>query len=233
MKSLGACVFCKENEDPSSSMAFLPQDWPYASRVIYSNANVYVVPGVGPQVYPYSLVVTRRHFTSFADSTKEEREALLDALNALLSFNVYPSGSVCVFEHGGCSGTTTGCLDHCHIHVVDSAFDLENALQHYARSAVPATLSAITSFPKSPRYLFAASFSGGSEIQGTFYSGQPPLRQYFRRLLAMLTGSTEWNWRLGMNADWMIQLTRAVAEQTGEPKPHPFANERTKHIGIP
>jgi hypothetical protein len=189
--------------------------------VIYADDSVIAIPGLGPQVYPYVLVVTRRHFSGFADSTPSERQALLDALHALLSLGIYPSQSLCVFEHGGCGGMTIGCIDHCHMHVVDGAFALHDALAARVVDVSPASLSATEVLRPADRYLFAGPFGGGRCITGVLTHVIPPSRQYFRQLLAAELGSDEWDWSLRMNEAWVLRLVAEVAAKTGAPQRRP------------
>lgn len=211
------CVFCRENEEPSSALGFLPSPWPYASRIIYSNPGVYVIPGLGPQVYPYALIVTRYHLTSLADTTRAQRSSLLQALNALLTSNLFPSGELCVFEHGGCGNNTNGCVDHCHLHVIDGKYPLEQILAANAEDAIPICMSEEHPLPRFSHYLFAGCFKGGENLCGTLSPSKPLHRQYFRRILAKLTHTGDWNWRLRMNDDWLLRLADEAHQAMGCP----------------
>src|ERR1017187_4660666 len=114
------CIFCLEAHNPLSAKAFLGDDWPYQGRVLSSNEYMYAVPGYGPQVFPYVLVISRRHFSSLSEADPPELTAIFDIICDLRRVGVIPAGPVCVFEHGGCSPVQTqSCIDHFHLHLID------------------------------------------------------------------------------------------------------------------
>ena len=78
-----SCVFCNDAEDPSYANCFLGSDWPYNGRIITQTDTVFVVPGYGPQVFPYALIITNRHITSLAQTTKRERNDIFECLSRL------------------------------------------------------------------------------------------------------------------------------------------------------
>src|SRR5947209_6139161 len=122
------CIFCLEARSPESANGFLGASWPYNGRVIVSNDFMYAVPGYGPQVFPYVLVISRRHFDSLARSTRPERIAIIDILEHLRTMPMFSTSRLCVFEHGGCTTDTHSCLEHFHLHVVDASIDLSGHL---------------------------------------------------------------------------------------------------------
>src|ERR1035441_3956898 len=117
------CVFCLEGQDPEFANIFLGDDWPYKGRVLVSNERMYAIPGYGPQVFPYVLIVSRRHFSSLAESDSSERESLFRVLSRLRMLRIFGPRPLCVFEHGGCGGSTQSCIDHFHLHVVDGSLN--------------------------------------------------------------------------------------------------------------
>src|SRR5687768_11357291 len=67
-----ACPFCLEIVDLSYSANFLPVNWPFRGRVLSEDENAIALAGYGPQIYPYALVLPRRHVHSLAETTAEE-----------------------------------------------------------------------------------------------------------------------------------------------------------------
>jgi diadenosine tetraphosphate (Ap4A) HIT family hydrolase len=182
-------------------------DWPFPSRIVHLNRRAFVIPGVGPQVYPYFLVLTRRHTLALASATPDERRDLIAALDWLLHTGIYPSSSLTVFEHGGCGGAdSASCVDHAHLHVVDGKFDIQAPFAAQATTA-PTVLSSEMPLPPMERYVFAGTYDGSGVINGRIAEGAFP-KQFFRRLLGNIVGGP-WNWRLKMHEEWVLQ---AVAE---------------------
>jgi len=184
------------------------RNWPFGSRIVHMNEKVFVIPGVGPQVYPYLLLLTRRHIVSLAIATLVERRGLIAALDWLLQSGVYPSPSLTVFEHGGCGGNDgASCVDHAHMHVIDGAYDLQSMFEARMETA-PADFSSDISLLDAERYVFVGRYAGGGTIHGAVSGGVLP-KQFCRRLLATVVGGP-WNWRLKMHEDWVTKLVREL-----------------------
>jgi diadenosine tetraphosphate (Ap4A) HIT family hydrolase len=204
------CPFCLEAQNPEYANALLGADWPFNGRLLHQNEGMFVVPGIGPQVYPYLLAISRRHFTSLASSSARERQNLFEILNVVLASAIFPSGAITVFEHGGCHEDTSSCISHFHLHLVDASFDLVSALSDDFPTR-EVDLSMENDNPNFGRYLCAASFTGGERLKGRLASPLHPESQYFRKLIAEMTGQHLWDWRVGMNKALMVRAMRSLA----------------------
>lgn len=199
------CPFCNELADPAIFAREQP-GWPFASRIVHRNDRAFVLPGIGPQVYPYFLILTRRHTLAMASATPAERAGVLTALDWLVSTGLYSSPELTVFEHGGCGGTDgSSCLDHAHVHVIDGQFNLLELFRAHVPTH-PATLSVDDGLPQLARYVFIGRYDK-HRISGYVSEAVVP-RQYCRRLLATIVGGA-WNWRLRMHEEWVL---RSVSE---------------------
>lgn len=197
--------------DPSL-FSEVQRDWPFPSRIVHLNRRAFVIPGVGPQVYPYLLVLTRRHTLALASATREERRDLIAALDWLLQTGIYSSSSLTVFEHGGCGGNdSASCVDHAHLHVVDGQFDIHTLFAAQATTSSTA-VSSETPLQNLERYVFAGTYDGSGIINGRIAEGTFP-KQYFRRLLANIVGGP-WNWRLKMHEEWVLQAVAELSART-------------------
>lgn len=214
------CEFCLEILHPEYINLILPRPWPYKGRVLLSNDEFIAVPGLGPQVFPYVLVISRRHFVSLTASSAAERAALFLILSQLLDIGLFPSRKLCLFEHGGCcSKAFSGCIDHFHLHVIDGKFDLSSPLCEDYETANVTVTPAGAFDPSSGRYLFTGFFCGGNVIKGWVAQPAEHESQYFRRRLADVLGDRWWNWRTGMNFHWMIrtmEVCRSTLKQRRE-----------------
>jgi diadenosine tetraphosphate (Ap4A) HIT family hydrolase len=211
LAELDSCPFCTELMNPAAFRR-VQHDWPFDSRIVHINEKAFVIPGVGPQVYPYLLVLTRRHIVSLATTTPVERRKLIAALDWLLQSGVYPSSSLTVFEHGGCGGNdSASCVDHAHMHVIDGTHDLPSLFRARTETA-PAEFSGDVSLPDVERYVFVGRYAGGGTIHGAVSEAVFP-KQFCRRLLATLVGGP-WNWRLKMHEEWVTKLVRELGPAT-------------------
>ncbi|HVT11661.1 MAG TPA: hypothetical protein VHE55_05305 [Fimbriimonadaceae bacterium] len=203
------CLFCRESSAPDTAREFLPPGWPYADRILSRNCSWFAIPGTGPQVFPYIIVASNRHITSLAETGGQERQALFHMLDLLLRLKLFPSNALTVFEHGGTSGDTCGCLDHCHIHVVDSEYPLQAILQKSAPDCRVECFSAERPLQAEGRYVCAGRYTGTGELVVAMSYDRGEIRQYFRKVLAALLRSEQWNWRERMNDDWLLRLVNA------------------------
>ena len=209
------CLFCLESSNPQAASFFLGEDWPYPDRVIAANEDMYAVPGFGPQVFPYVLLISRRHFSCLSDATPRERRSLFRILQGLRASSLFVGGSMCVFEHGGCKNRTQSCIDHFHLHIVDGTLDLRSYLEaEYVCEDVAVTSEA--AFVASTRYLFAGFYDRSHEIKGILARSPEPESQYFRRKIATVTGQAQWDWRAGMNRHLMLKVMERAPNTAGD-----------------
>jgi len=203
------CTFCLESKLPAIARGFLGQDWPYEDRILYDNEHVFAVPGVGPQVYPYALVVSRRHFRALAESSINERKGLFDALDFLISRNVFKERNVCVFEHGDCAPEGS-CMEHFHLHVIDSKYGLASGLAESDSQRV--VVSESHTLQIRGRYHFVGTYCGERRLVGLVSTQNTQVHQYFRKVLASIVGESWWDWRESRNPALMERLVREVRE---------------------
>ncbi len=202
-----ACPFCLELENPSYALNFLCPSWPYPDRILVSADHAVALAGYGPQVNRYALVITRRHLQSIAETSCEERADILDCLDQLLALDVFPSRSLSVFEHGDCGGRQHhSCLEHCHIHVVDGALPISTWLREECPDCKEAALSTESVWSNDRPYLWAGTYAGDGRVNGLVNVDGFDRSQFFRRLIARRLGQASWNWREGMNSNYMREM---------------------------
>lgn len=201
-----SCLFCAEARNPGIARTFLSRTWPHSNRLIFSDATVFAVPGYSPQVYPYVLILPRRHTLSMAETRPDERKSVFECLKFLFDLGAFNTNDLYVFEHGGCISPSAShaCVDHAHFHVIPGSIDIFTDFVLQKRP----TPFAITQHSQIDydRYLFAGVYRGGISVDGFIAESHVPERQYFRRLIARKIGDPRWNWRLGINEDYMLAL---------------------------
>ena len=193
------CVFCNEGSDFSYSKSFLGDNWPFQNRVVYSDDYVFAIVGYSPQVCPYILIIPYRHIYSVAQMNKIELQAFINCLQFLSSSGAY-SSSLCFFEHGGSSEDGSSSIDHCHVHVIDNSTKFYNS-------------SSFTEFKKIHRISDLQIYSKAYYLVGIFSEDKLEMKaqednrhehQYFRKVLAECLGEKQWNWKLDMRFDMMV-----------------------------
>lgn len=212
------CPFCAEWKDPQYFKAYIGNTWTHEHRVLYRDSECFALPGYGPQVYPYALIVPSRHCTEMLgvlDIT--HRLSIFRVLDKLLMSELFPSNRLSIFEHGGCRGQVGSCIDHAHFHVLDSSVSVRHWFREDRPDAVPISWSATSGPTDLNNYLFAGEYDGDGIIHGFCASDDETESQYFRRLLARRLGLGHWDWRSGMNDHWMKRLVDEFWQRVGKP----------------
>ena len=202
---MSTCVFCREAKDPASCREFLPNHWPYSHRTLWSDDHVFIVPGYGPQVFPYALVLTKRHLTAWSQLDETELASVTAGLTFLAGHEAFGGGgSVFLFEHAG-DRSMHSCIDHFHLHVLKTEHsDLGSAIAGRAKvTTEPAQL------PRDVAYFACATFNRGTSFDIAWRPHHEKCDQFFRRKLAHKLGHESWDWRLGQNMDFMAHLCHA------------------------
>lgn len=191
------CIFCEEIENPKIAKKLFGESFAYDNRIIYSDENILVIPGYGPQVYPYILVMTRRHTPSFLDITANEKRSFFDFFEILLDSGLYQGNSVCVFEHGGDPRNGCSSVTHCHLHVIEEKYGLFEKID-WKEDQKNITLTKSSRLVRHDNYLLIGKYEAG-QFHMKLNTRPANEHQYFRKKLSHLLGVSEWDWRIGMN----------------------------------
>jgi hypothetical protein len=175
--------------------------------MLASAQNVSLCAGLGAIVEPYAIAFPCEHEIAISDLDGRTRRHLLDVLDMCLASGLFPSQSLCVFEHGGRSpDNSTACLEHCHLHIVDGRFDLRNGLVSEFPEAENVNLSEGSSLVADSGYLFTGVYNGNRIIPGLLVRTPSCGSQFFRRLLAEQVASISWNWRISPLPEAALRL---------------------------
>ena len=202
------CPFCD-----TESFSAIPEGMEWIRiprRVLAKHGKIVLCAGLGALAEPYVLAFSEEHYTSAAEFSPALNNDLLDALDECLGTGLFRTGSLCVFEHGGgvdaTENTSITCLEHCHLHIVDGAHDLQKELALLHPAAENAILDASGSFGMRSGYLFAGTYHGNRRLVGTLVNRPSCGSQFLRRLLAEKVGAQQWNWRLAYNGEAALRL---------------------------
>lgn len=217
--SVNNCPFCADTEELGPATGQPASDFiAIGRRILEEGSHSYLAAGIGALVFPYVLFVTRRHVTGFDAASLQEKLELRSMLDRCLKSGLFPSGRLTLLEHGGIGSDSCNCVDHCHIHIVDGDLDVTKflLLTKEPIESCPIRWDDHTpAFPKKP-YLWVGSYQMGiRQVEGVACPAAEHGRQYFRRILAALIRSEQWDWRAFPNWDNIVKLVSAWrAEET-------------------
>jgi diadenosine tetraphosphate (Ap4A) HIT family hydrolase len=207
------CPFCLEIANPNYYREAVNHSWKFPHRTLFETTGAIVVPGHGPLTYPYALVISKHHCSSFFDLTVKDRTFLWGCLETLACVSDF-GGTLAVFEHGGGSKESCQCIDHCHLHVVANDvcpvptwFKLES---EYLLQELD--LRSDTTLNPQGSYLFAGTYRYGDSWVKGLYAEVDDCRQpqYFRKMIARNLKLGDYNWRAGMNPEYIERLYRCI-----------------------
>ena len=211
------CVFCEEIKNPIIVKQLLGESFPFDSRILYSDKYVLALAGYGPQVFPYVLVLTKRHINSFAKTDNTEKAHVLKCLDWLLEQNIFSSSKLCVFEHGGDSCTGCSSIDHFHLHVIDDSLNFFDSID-WEVGRLLHTITKNSDLADYENYLMIGKYEHGS-INAKFNLSNIKESQYFRKKLAALLNNSRWDWKTNMNNEYIEKLVSLVKQNSPAVKP--------------
>lgn len=198
-----SCIFCREARDPRTALSFLGADWPFEDRLLVESPRIFAIPGYGPQIFPYILLITRRHIISFSELEPDERAELLEIISVVAER--LGLVALAVFEHAGCRDFYS-CIEHFHLHLVPPVFDLRRSMLEL--DYVDLVIRKEEGVDVDGAYLLAGWWRRSTDaIEARIARVASKQDQFFRKEMAGLLKQTKWDWRLGMNEEWMRILT--------------------------
>lgn len=198
------CPFCMEQSHPDLLAKLLEVDWPLEHRTIHANEHVLIIPGLAPQIYPYALVLPRKHVISWTELTVTEHNSLVSGLKWLLSTKPFAGKGLLVAEHGGVFPSGS-CMEHCHLHITKPICSPAAIMKGIANATPYIGERLRCNVP----YVMAAHFDG--EIFKGFYVEETcGGNQFYRRMLAEAVSANWWDWRERRNTEWMLRLISEV-----------------------
>ena len=196
------CIFCEEIKNPRLVKKVFGQSFKYNSRIIYSDKNILAIPGYGPQVYPNILIMTRRHIASILNITIDERRSFFDFFEILLQSGLYEGDALCIFEHGGEPRYGCSSVTHCHLHIIEEKYGLFDAI-NWGKDQENIVINKTNQFVHCNEYLLIGRYKSG-RLSVKLNKTPANEHQYFRKYLAHILNSSEWDWRIGMNNDLFV-----------------------------
>ena len=119
------CFFCETNRFVLNKELNLPAE----ESIIWEDENVFVTPDLFPLCVGHFLVVTKYHYASFGNVTKNIYDSSQQAIE-YLKHSILNGKEVIIFEHGAVMEHTGGsCIDHAHIHIMPLKQDVRPLIE--------------------------------------------------------------------------------------------------------
>lgn len=211
------CSFCDELTgigDNSFFDAFAKTEFAKVgldNRIVAETENFVLMPMVGPLVPMYLLLVSKKHFLSFAHMPID---MLAEANRVMKKLCAVFSKTTCeplFFEHGPMSANERGacCSDHAHIHSVAIEADIKNDFEERGL-----TKRKISSFFEIKRQLISNCpyLFYQNQARGMYLADAPDVEsQLIRKMLAVKIGAlSRLEWIDDRRTDWMIEVVKKI-----------------------
>ncbi len=179
----------------------------YEERLLCETPNFFVIPTLGSLgIEGYLLIVSKEHYLGFGMIPPKDRSEMNELINDVKKVisEAYKKPSL-IFEHGPRLGETESgkSIDHAHLHVVpgiditnDWAIDMMGRLGNkghfYRVERVEGFEKARELCETNRSYLYVENLEGTQLLSEQNF--HRPL-QYFRKMVASHTKSSNWNWK--------------------------------------
>lgn len=218
------CPFCNEFRDIESSefREMFPKDV-LPTRFIKSTDNFVALPGIGAIKPGYVLIVPKNHIYSFAyldQAGFAEARRLKEDLIELISLHF---SHVIVCEHGpiGSSSSAGSCVDHAHLHLFPTNFDLFPDLSRLFKYRILRSIDELVYFRQAQKpYIYYER----DQMCCAFEIDQPIQSQLLRRLVWEKEGRPdEWDWGVFIGHEPIIDTVKILRKGFEQRSPTPYA----------
>jgi hypothetical protein len=163
--------------------------------ILWSDANLFLLPAPGCIVPGYLILATRDHLLNFANLQTGVLRRVDSIWGSLRKESFHLGlGNYVLFEHGsGAYGRGSGCIEHAHLHMVPCKrpYDLLYKMQNSFEGIRIDQVSKISEVYSGQPYIVLSI-----EETTTFFQTPAVLSQQLRRIVAEQQGIGEqWNWR--------------------------------------
>lgn len=193
-----SCVFCREqNESRNTNFAKLYPD--LDSRNIIESDNLAIFPCIGQLTDKHCLIVTKRHFNTFAQASNSGKISSDEIQELILNFaKQYMSNTehLLCFEHGALCEEVGGCgIYHAHIHLIPIKDKISiSSLYNFSGAPMDSLAASLAALDPNKSYIMAGLF----DLNKIYIEERkiPLASQYLRKQLAGILNVDNWDWRL-------------------------------------
>lgn len=182
------CIFCQGNRFSNN----FKLGFTISESLIYENEYIFITPDLSPLVSGHLLIISQKHYNSFAESPKEVKDALQRAIE-YIHHNLHYD-EITWFEHGAViPGKGGASIDHAHLHVLPYNIPVHKVVEVDNKFSEKICFSKDTFYmlPKQQPYLW---ISNGLASSNLYLVDNLP-SQYLRKIVMNLQGITEYNWK--------------------------------------
>lgn len=204
------CLFCVEKRFALNKMYALPAE----EAIIWEDENVFIVPDLFPLVVGHLLIVSKNHYSSYANAPTEVIRSLKKAIR-FVNEELCLRQDAFLFEHGSVLENAGGSsINHAHLHILPINFDIQKEI---AMCAPTLKISDVVSIDdlyilaeKNQPYLFCQS----PNKQPVVYEVDRLPSQFLRSIIAKKIGC-EFDWKKIENRTAFISKFRKTIAYFG------------------
>ncbi|WPN29902.1 HIT family protein [Pseudomonas sp. P5_109] len=201
------CVFCREliGRKDTNFARLYPE---FSSRVIAETDDLVVFPCIGQLTPGHSLVVTKAHYSNFAEAFNALSDLAIQLKSALENANEFlgfKSKDTLYFEHGAITADHGGCgIYHAHLHLVPQAGGVKiGSVSGSDPQSFKSLMDAYFAIDGAKPYALIGSEQSGFTTE-SLNVALPS--QTIRRKVASELGCPVWDWREAGQEKGMIDL---------------------------
>lgn len=199
------CIFCQENRFHNNFKV----GFSLSESLVYENEYIFITPDLCPLVPGHLLIVSQKHYNSFAGAPIEVQNALQKAMEYIYSNLHYRK--ITWFEHGAVfPGKGGASIDHAHLHVLPYNFPIQKEVEADNKYSQKLQFSKDIFYDLAEKqpYLW---ISNGFDSSNLYYVDNLP-RQYLRDIVMRLQGSRVYNWENSFMEEASIRKYRKTLE---------------------
>ncbi len=213
--SRSGCILCDELNNNSALSVAAGLCANSTQNFVLETDNFVLLPDISPIVPGHSLLITRRHFSSFARVPQSYVDELRHFIRRCRALSLAHHSDLVLFEHGSSDSEmrSGACIHHAHIHLLPVAVPALDWMREHGRVR---KLGDEMQFEFDDRdsltdYLAFRDGSDQTYILSEF-DRRPPC-QFIRRRIAEHLDLGEWHWDLNLLR--RISLHQAYVDDGG------------------
>ena len=183
------CPFCKSTRLNNNKLVGLPT----IDAILFENDNIYVQVDISPLCIGHILIVTKKHYLNFFETSREIKEDVIRLKKKIKEVykEVYNS-DVLFFEHGSAKKGYAGkSIDHAHMHCIPYKYDIRDTLYKLLGENISLDILSVNGFHNEFSYIYLDSTNGSNLI----YKVDKLPSQFLRKILALKYGNSNYLWQ--------------------------------------
>lgn len=187
-KKITTCNFCEDILKKNRLLGL-----PAKESILYEDENIYVMPDISPLAIGHLLIISKKHFQSFASANAETMESLKKFLRYYKkrignrNFSIFEHGAVIPY-HAGAS------IDHAHMHILPYVLDIKQKLTNTFGYPQKYDLTQISILKEKKQSYFYCMVN--NENLGVIFEVQKVPSQFLRKIVnELLMNNDSYDWK--------------------------------------